>query len=127
MLKSKSTQIVTVQDWDELVVSTYGRPYSFQQQDGCKERGLFYITIPESGCDYKAKSVTEEINGDDMGVSFSAWLSRDPKEWNGDPDDKSFLDMFWERNFYPEVQIVANDLHAKGLIEAGEYGIDIDW
>lgn len=127
MIKSKSKQIISVQDWDELVVSTYGRPYSFQQQDGCKERGLFYITIPESGYDYKAESVTEEINGDDMGVSFSAWLARDPKEWNGDPDDKSFLAMFWERNFYPEVQILANDLHAKGLIEAGEYGIDIDW
>lgn len=127
MIKSKSKQIISVQDWDELVISTYGRPYSFQQQDGCKDRGIFYITIPDGGDDYEAESVPEEINGDDMGVSFAAWLARDPTEWNGDPDDKNFLDLFWERNFYPEVQMIANDLHAKGLIEAGEYGIDIDW
>ncbi len=127
MIKSKSKQIISVQDWDELVISTYGRPYSFQQQDGCKDRGIFYITIPDGGDDYEAESVPEEINGDDMGVSFAAWLARDPAEWNGDPNDKNFLDLFWERNFYPEVQMIANDLHAKGLIEAGEYGIDIDW
>ena len=35
--------------------------------------------------------------------------------------------MFWERNFYPHVEMVMNDLHAKGLVEAGEYVIDIDW
>jgi hypothetical protein len=35
--------------------------------------------------------------------------------------------MFWDRNFYPNVQMVANDLHKKGLLEAGEYSIRIDW
>ncbi len=72
-------------------------------------------------------TVPEEINGDEMGVSFAAWLARDPKEWNGDPKDRSYLDMFWERNFYPDIQMVANDLHAKGLLPAGDYLIDIDW
>jgi len=27
----------------------------------------------------------------------------------------------------PNIQRVANDLHTKGLLEAGKYIIDIDW
>jgi len=127
MLKFTTKQMITVQDWDELVGKTYGRPYSFQQQDGCKERGTHDITVPDKGYDSKNETIPEEINGDKMGVSFAAWLARDPKEWNGDSEDKMFIDMFWERNFYPDVQMIANDLHAKGLIPTGEYVIEIDW
>jgi hypothetical protein len=60
-------------------------------------------------------------------AKFEKWLERDPKEWNGKEEDKRFLDLFWDRNFYPDIQTVANDLHKKGLIEAGEYTIKIDW
>jgi hypothetical protein len=42
----------------------------------------------------------------------------DEMKWK---QDISHINMFWERNFYPNVQMVANDLHKKGLIEAGEY------
>ncbi len=42
---SKRLQI-SVQDWDKLVEETYGKPYMFQQQDGCQERGIFTIEIP---------------------------------------------------------------------------------
>jgi hypothetical protein len=35
--------------------------------------------------------------------------------------------MWWERNFYPVIEMVGNDLHRKGLIKAGEYTIDVDW
>ena len=35
--------------------------------------------------------------------------------------------LFWERNFYPNVNMIANDLHSKGLLESGEYIIVIDW
>lgn len=80
--------------------------------------------IPE---DYENTSVPEVINGEEIGVSFAAWRSREPKEWKGDKQDKSNISMFWERNFYPHVEMVMNDLHAKGLVEAGEYVIDIDW
>ena len=57
---------------------------------------------------------------------FAAWLARDPTEWNGDKN-KRFLDLFWARNFYPHVEMVLNDLHAKGLVKAGDYVIEIDW
>jgi hypothetical protein len=127
MIKTKNKQVIDVSDFDDLVTKTYGKPYSFQQQDGCQERGNVDITVPDQADDYENDTVPEEINGEDMGVSFSAWLARDPKEWNGPTEDKSYVDMFWERNFYPNLQMVVNDLHAKGLFPAGEYVIDIDW
>lgn len=128
-MKIKTKQYISVQDWDDLVQTTYGRYYKFQQQDGCKDRGTFHLTIPNKPLDYENDSVPDKINGDKMGVSFAAWLERNPKDWYGLPSKESDfgLQLFWGRNFYPDVQMVANDLHAKGLIDAGEYIIDIDW
>lgn len=122
--------VIDVSDWDQLVTETYGRPYSFQQQDGCKPRGRENITIgydPEYVYDFEAETVPEVINGDEMGVSFAAWLARDPKEWNGKEGDKTYLYLFWERNFYPTAESIGHDLLKRGLIEEGEYTIDIDW
>jgi len=125
--------MIEVQDWDALVEETYGRPYSFQQQDGCKNRGIEEITVSsEEGYDYENDTVPEVVNHKDMGVSFAAWLKRDPKQplSNEEDDcreDQWAIDMWWERNFYPSVEMIANDLHKKGLLEAGEYTINIDW
>lgn len=128
MIKSKTKQIIDVSDFDDLVQKTYGRVYSFQQQDNCKARGVEYFTVPiKYPEDYENDSVPEKVNGEEMGVSFRAWLARDPKQkWDPEIDDWE-LGLFWERNFYPHVDMVLNDLYTKGLIEAGEYGIDIDW
>lgn len=94
--------------------------------------------------------IPEVINDErKMGVKFDVWLNRDPnaplnpsKEelkrchyyWGKTEEDeiawkedKSHIRMFYERNFYPNIQSVANDLHEKGLIEAGKYVIEIDW
>ena len=122
-------KVIMVSDWDSLVMETYGRPYSFQQQDGCKDRQRVRITVPDDPDDYENDSVPEIVNGEDMGVSFKAWLERDPKTKIPNPHSFSYdgTDLFWLRNFYPEVQMVANDLYEKGLIEAGDYVIDIDW
>lgn len=119
--------MVSVQDWDDLVTQVYARPYSFQQQEGCQDRGVFHLTIPARANDYTNDTLPEKINGEEMGVSFQAWLTRDPSEWNGAPSDQRFIHLFWDRNFYPDIQTVANDLHKKGMIEAGEYTIEIDW
>ena len=127
MIKIKTKQMIAVSDWDNLVEKTYGRTYNFQQQNDCQDRGTVNITIPDTPDDFPNDTVPEEINGEEMGVSFAAWLARDPKEWNGPAEDRSYIGMFWERNFYPDIQMVANDLHAKGLIPAGKYGIEIDW
>lgn len=36
------------------------------------------------------------------------------------------INLFWERNFYPDINTLANDLYKKGLIKKGEYLIVID-
>lgn len=106
----------------KLVSETYGRPYQFQQQEGCMQRGVRYVTIPTEGEDYD-DSGDYTVNGKDMGVSFETWKSTPIKQRSPD----YLNDIFWERNFYPNLDMVLNDLHAKGLIEAGDYQINIDW
>lgn len=129
MIKTKTVQVIDVDDFDNLVEETYGRPYSFQQQDGCKERQHVSISVPDEPYDYENDTIPEEINGDEMGVSFAAWLARDPNLPipNKQYQDEWYTRMFWERNFYPDVSMIVNDLHAKGLLPAGKYEIDIDW
>jgi hypothetical protein len=124
-MKIRTEKVIDVSDWDALVEQTYGRRYSFQQQDGCKERGIVRISVPDEPDDYERDTVPEIVNHEEMGVSFSAWLKRDPK---APPQFSHFdNDLWWERNFYPDVQMVANDLHTKELLESGDYIIDINW
>ena len=125
--------MIDVSDWDELVEKTYGRKYSFQQQDGCQERRIFELTVPGEADDYENDIVPEVVNHDEMGVSFKAWLERDPTQPLNDPDDTEEenkeqwrIAMWWERNFYPNVQMIANDLYTKGLLKKGTYCINID-
>ena len=81
MLKYSNKKIIEVEDWDDLVQKTYGKPYKFQQQDGCQSRGTVEITIPlEESYDEMHDSIPEEVNGEEMGVKFSVWLERDPKQ-----------------------------------------------
>lgn len=128
-MKSHVVKMIRLRDWDELVKKTYGRVYSLQQQGGCMDRGLREFTVPDEAEDFKNKTVTEEVNHEEMGVEFKAWLRRDPKKplANQPQKDQWSIDLWWSRNFYPDFQTVANDLHSMGLIEAGEYAIEIEW
>lgn len=126
-MKIKTEKVIEVSEWDSLVKKTYGRPYSFQQQSGCRSRGVFRFSVPAEAEDYERESVPEKVNHDEMGVSFAAWLARNPKAPMADGRTDYSLDLWWQRNFYPDMQMVANDLHAKGLLEAGDYTINIDW
>jgi hypothetical protein len=130
MLKTKTIKVVSVQDWDDLVTKTYGKPYMFQQQDGCKPRGTDYFSVPSEEWDgdcHEDDEIPFEVNGKEMGVTFESWLKTNPedtrKHFNSDWENR----LFWERNFYPHLEMIVNDLHAKGLLEEGEYMIDIDW
>ena len=127
MIKIKTVQVIDVDELDNLVTQTYGKVYSFQQQDGCKERQYVSFTVPDVADDFENDKIPEIINGEVMGVSFKAWLERDPNEWNGKKTDECYINMFWERNFYPDFQMIANDLHQRGLLPAGKYSINIDW
>jgi hypothetical protein len=128
MLKSKTKKFIEISDWDKLAEENYKVPYSFQQQGACKDRGIHELTVPcKNPFDYENSTVPEIINGEEMGVSFFAWQCRDPKEWYGRSEDKNATYLFWYRNFYPSVDMVANDLYKRGVLEAGEYVINIDW
>ena len=120
--------MISASEWDALVVKTYGRPYCFQQQDGCKDRGVFRFTVPGDHRDDEMHDIIPEVvNHSTMGVKFKHWLERDPKQPLPDQEHDYQLNLWWHRNFYPDFQILANDIHSKGLLEAGDYTIDIDW
>jgi hypothetical protein len=128
-MKTNIVIMVNVDEWDKLVQDTYKRPYSFQQQEGCKERGIFELTVPSKHTNDEGMNDTipEEINGETMGVKFKVWLERDPKQPIPGQTYEWENTLFWTRNFYPDVLTVANDLHSKGLLNAGKYIIKIDW
>lgn len=130
-MKTRTEKVIDTHEWDKLVIATYGRPYCFQQQEGCKSRGSFRFTVPaESQDEDMNDSIPETVNDPVMGVKFAKWLERDPKApLNADElwGEQWCIDLWWTRNFYPDFQTVANDLHVKGLLEAGDYTIDIDW
>lgn len=129
-MKLRTDKFVDVDEWDKLVLETYGKPYALQQQDGCKGRGFEFLIVPDEAEDYENDEIPEVVNGEKMGVSFAAWLKRDPKaplSKDGCGNDSWCIDLWWHRNFYPSLQMVANDLHAKGLLESGKYTIVIDW
>jgi len=124
----KNEKVIEVSDFDKLVQDTYQRPYEFQQQEGCKDRGMFRFSVPAELEDEEwPDTVPEVVNGEKMGVNFAAWLARDPKQtWPAEdkPEEMELqwaVDLWWTRNFYPPFQAVVNDLHAKGLLEAGDY------
>jgi hypothetical protein len=85
------------------------------------------ITVPCEPDDWQRETVPEVTNHPLMGVSFAAWLARDPKQPLADRNEDWAVEMWWHRNFYPDVGMIANDLHARGLLPAGEYSINIDW
>ena len=128
MLRSYDVKMIDVDDWDDFVSKTYNRPYCFQQQDGCKDRGIKQFSVPMRKFemeDFENDEIPVEINGITMGVSFKAWLDKDIKDKFFEDDFRNKL--FWDRNFYPHFSMIVNDLYNKGLIEKGDYIISIDW
>ena len=126
-MKIRTEKVIDVDDWDKLVMETYKRVYSFQQQNGCQERGNFRLTVPAIAEDFKEDTIPEIVNGEKMGVSFAAWLARDPMQKIEGQEYDFDRTLWWKRNFYPDIQMVANDLHEQDLLEAGDYTINIDW
>ena len=121
----KNVKLISVQDWDALVTEVYGKPYNYQQQDGCKERGISWNECPCESCDYNTTAIPIQVNGEKMGVSFKTWLDTPADEPWFTKDYKNI--MCWDRNFYPEVGMIINDLHEKGILPEGDFGIEIDW
>lgn len=121
----RNVKIFDLREWDSLVSTTYKKLYSFQQQDGCKERRIFYFTIPlnkEDLEDYEDHDPSEVDEKDILGVSFKSWL-----KYNISNNPSLLENLLWTRNFYPHISMIINDLYKRGILEKGDYGIDIDW
>jgi hypothetical protein len=98
-------------------------------------KGAYYIRIvPDNkeevetwGDEYENDSIPFELNGRIMGVTFETWLATSPgdtrKHFTYDSDN----DMFWERKFYPDINMIVKDLYLKGFLEPGEYQLLVDW
>lgn len=109
--------LIQLDEFDNLVKETYGKPYSLRQQEGGMERHLLRITVPVSE--------PEDYEDSNMGVSFETWLSTSLGTF---PFEYEYqMEFFWEREFYPSLEMIVNDLHNRGLMEAGQYGININW
>lgn len=131
-LKTTTVETISLSDWNAFVMKVYEKPYHFQQQDGCKDRGMHEFTVPdeETNDEDMPDSIPEVVNGDEMGVKFAVWKARDPKQpITGDGSAQGLwrTELWWHRNFYPCFQTLANDLYARGLLPAGKYTINIDW
>lgn len=129
-MKIKIVKQISVEEWDKLVSETYNKIYSFQQQDGCKSRGVEIIDTSDDWIeDFENTEIPFEVNGEEMGVSFETWLNTSSEDTakHFNPEYGWQNTMFWERNFYPHVSMITKDLCKKGLLEDGEYEIKIDW
>lgn len=127
-MKIETDKVIHVSEWDSFITKTYGRPYDFQQQNGCRNRKLFRLNVPDlNAWDHEDDSIPEDVDTEEMGVSFAAWLARDPAKPLLNQKYDYELELWWKRNFYPNISMIANDLHKKGLLEAGKYLIDISW
>ena len=124
----KTIKQIDVFEWDNLVEKTYSKIYSFQQQDGCQSRGIVNISVPSNYVeDFENTEIPFEVNGEEMGVSFETWLNTTPEETRNHFKEDYQNRLFWDRNFNPSIDVIINDLHSKGLLEEGEYQINIDW
>ena len=74
--------------------------------------------------DFENDTIKKEINGNERGISFNAWLKQTDKFFE---DEEWKEELFWFRNFYPHDSMIIDDLHKRGLLEAGEYLMNVDW
>lgn len=133
-IKFSKAKIIELKDWDDAVQEFYEKPYSFQQQDGCKGQGVYRFSVPsdDSPYDFENDTVEEKVNSREMGVSFEAWLKRDftqplKNETSEEREDPWAIELWWHRNFYPHIDMIVKDFYEKEILKKGDYIILIDW
>lgn len=122
MLKYANVRYVDHLNFNDLVKDTYNKIYSLQQTYGGWDRQSFNFTATKNG--KFAEGLPTKINEDDWGegIDFKTWLNTPC------PKNCSFSEeLFWERNFHPYFDDLVLDLCQKGLIEEGDYVMNIDW
>lgn len=129
-LNLKKVSLIEDGEWSEFVSGIYKRPYCFQQQEGRRPRGIYEFKVPvDNPFDYRNEKIPETASTNKFGVSFKSWLERDPnsKLKTKKDDNPESLEMWWHRSFCPDCEMIMDDLYKRGLLEEGEYVINIDW
>lgn len=127
----KNVMLIDSLVFDKIVESVYGKHYYFQQQNGCRYKGIDLYTVPVMGFKEedqelnKLEDLNRVVNSNTMGIYFSDWLNTDysTDNWN----DNYHKLLWWERNFYPCPEMIINDLFDKGVLPKCELVIHIDW
>lgn len=124
MLITKTVKLIHVSEWNRYVRETYNRPYDLSEQEG-RDRGIIEFVVPlPSAEDYSRTSLAK----DEEGVSFATWLNRNTKEpFEPNEDDPYYIVRYFNCRFYPSLEMVIYDLYIIGLLEPGNYVINIDW
>lgn len=147
-MKIETVHKIWESEFSDLVSEVYGRPYRLQQQGDCyAQDSIIEITATEE--DYPDDWVPYEDE-----ITLEKWLSADPNapirnprydqyrelalqhpgkgyeklekdEWEG--PGTTTHDLYWEREFYPPLEDLVNDLCKKGKIPAGDYVIHVWW
>lgn len=126
--KCENKKVIHYSDWNEFIYSIYKLPYNYQQQNDCQNKSI-EISIPRDildNWDDGADSIPYEVNGEEMCVKFDTWKNSDFKEMCKHFDGEWRARLFYERNFYPDINPLLDDLYKRGLLEEGEYLILVD-
>lgn len=113
LIEYKTVKQIIYSDFNDLVMSTYKRPYNLQQHDYLGQNEVFNITV-YSKDDYSLEDVEK------MREEVEDWAkSKAPEDF--------FEEIDFIRKNYPDLDSILLDLSIKGFISPGEYEILVWW
>lgn len=136
-LEFEIKKVVEDYHWNAFVESVFGKEpntYNFQQQNGCRDRGLYLVRVFPSEEDLldEQELLDEEISykvngyGEMFGVSLKTWLNTSKEDTKSKVGKDYLNDLFWARHFYPTIEELVAYLYKLGLLEEGDFYIEID-
>ena len=111
MLKYNLIRQVSDTDFDNLVMETYGKSYAIQQQEGCRDRGVIYISVPplyDINVNEYPDTIEQAIDEDMYGVRWEDWLAVNPNDERLGEEDWE-REMALQRNVYPPMHDLINE------------------
>lgn len=125
----KAVVMIDEAEFSELVTRTYQRPYRLQQQLGCMPSGTLIEFATPTTAD---ATFYGDVESCQPAVTFNEWLMANPQapapgddEYTSTKYANLHRELYWERDFYPPLKDVVNDLHTRGLLPAADYIIYI--
>ena len=110
----KEVKLIWEHELNELITATYGRPYNYGRWQEMGQDTMTQVTVPEEA--------DEPWEGGPP--SLEEWLAGEPP---ATLTDAWRIEQWWQTEYCPELQVVVNDLHARGLMPAGDYVMHVWW